>query len=79
VEINVEHNERDIEMIHFKSVAREFVTGRYPMHKDNEHVDFGGSSCETIATQLDNDLMNAGFRVTCIEVSEDGENGAILE
>lgn len=78
VEIEVQHDDRDVEMIDFKSICRNAVINMFPMHKDQQHVDFGGNSCERIAISLQNALDVEGYAVKMIEVSEDGENGAIL-
>lgn len=41
-------------------------------------VDFGIWSCETIARALGRSLRSDGLAVSQVEVSEDGENGAIV-
>jgi hypothetical protein len=44
-----------------------------------EHIHFGGRSCEMLAKELWERLLRCGYRVKQIEVSEDGENGAVVE
>lgn len=71
VEIQVFHNERDIEFIQFKRQMEGF-------YQDNE---FNNQSCETLAERIVQTLRDwyrdtRNIRVT---VSEDGENGTTLE
>ena len=42
-------------------------------------VDWGDRSCEAIAVILRDRLAEQGVIASCIEVSEDGESGAIVE
>ena len=75
VAIEVFHNDRDIEFIQFKR----WLEGLYGGANDPVlQLDY--KSCEMIADDLYNEIADRypGRRVT-IEVSEDGENGCIIE
>lgn len=73
LQVQVEHNERDIEFIMFKQDVETYIQ----VHFVNKQLD---ASCETIAEELIKYVQHEyyGKKVIC-EVSEDGENGAILE
>jgi len=62
----VGHNDRDIEFIELKRMMSNYIKLRFGL-------EFGTMSCESIAEHL----MNY-FCLDEIEISEDGENGAIL-
>jgi len=64
----VTHDDRDVEFIMLKHRIQEFMIARWPDHN------FGPMSCEMIAEKL----MNV-FELSQCEVSEDGENGAVLK
>lgn len=70
VEIEVFHDDRDIEFIQFKRWLQSLYEGEL-------NVDF--KSCEMIATDL-YEQIHARYpgRKTVITVAEDGENGAVL-
>jgi hypothetical protein len=72
VAIDVFHNDRDIEFIQFKR----WLEGLYS--KDILELDF--KSCEMIADDL-YDQISARYpnRAVIIDVSEDGENGCVIE
>lgn len=72
VEIEVFHNERDIEFIQFKRWLERQYTG-------DGTLQFDGKSCETIAEELGAVVM-ASYpnRNLSITVAEDGENGSTL-
>ena len=72
VTIDVFHNDRDIEFILFK---RE-LESQY----SNQTLQMDFKSCEMLAEDLITYIANKypGRRI-CVEVSEDTENGAILE
>ena len=73
LQIQVEHNERDIEFIMCKHAIDNYIFQKYLDMKVN-------SSCETIAEELINYTKSIyGNRKVICEVSEDGENGAVLE
>lgn len=61
----VEHNDRDIEIIMFKRNVLKYL-GKQPVMFDNK-------SCESIAEEL---LLE--FNATSVVVLEDNENGAIV-
>ncbi len=62
----VNHNDRDIEFIQLKREMTRYIKMRFGL-------EFGDMSCEAIGEHL----MNC-FGLDEIEVTEDGENGAIL-
>lgn len=64
----VHHDDRDVEFIMLKRDVDAFVRLAY------EGKDLGSMSCEMIAAAL----MD-GFDACLVEVSEDGENGAVIE
>jgi len=75
VKIQVQHNERDIEFIRFK---RE-LENLYTTTNENKTLGLNNMSCESIAEELISYLTTYyPQRVVMVEVSEDGENGAIL-
>ena len=67
VEIEVSHNDREIEFIKAKRELDRFLAGVYGK-------DLGSKSCEDIAENI----MNSGmfWQVQSVTVLEDGENGA---
>lgn len=67
---NVEHNEREIEIIQFKRELIDYFKRNYFKHDINIH-NFGARSCETLAQ----DLMEA-YDLDYCQVLEDNENGA---
>ena len=72
VEIQVFHNERDIEFIQFKRWLERQYTGEGTLQ-------FNGKSCESIAEDLGAVIMTRyPDRDLSIQVAEDGENGATL-
>lgn len=71
IAISVDHNDRDIEFIQFK---RE-LEGLYS--DGTMQMDY--KSCEMLAEELINYINNKyPNRLGSVEVSEDGENGAVL-
>lgn len=70
VEKTVSHNDRDIEIINFKTVIKDWLVNTF-WDDDLALCDFGKMSCEDIAerilTEYDCDM---------VEVLEDNENGA---
>ena len=81
VDAKVEDKDRAIEFIEFKHhaerrfgfLSNEGVSGRLMI------CDFGTRSCEQLASELLKQLLKDGYDVTRVEVSEDGENGGIIE
>lgn len=75
VDVRVAHDDRDIEFIELKREAFVALTALGSFNPQlHGHYDFGGRSCEQIATYL-HDALDT-LNVAAIEVSEDGENGA---
>ena len=71
IELEVFHDDRDIEFIQFKRWLEELYEGEL-------NVDF--KSCEMMADDLfDNISEKYPERDIKIEISEDGENGALIE
>jgi hypothetical protein len=66
--VPVTHSDRDVEFIRFKREVNEFLKQKWP---DGE---LGCMSCEMIGSVLLDHFTNASV----CEVSEDGENGAIV-
>jgi hypothetical protein len=74
VRINVEHNDRDIEFIQFKR----WLEGLYSSQQNILQLDY--KSCEMIAEELiAKTAERYPGRDMVVEVSEDGENGAVLQ
>lgn len=72
VEIEVVHNDRDIEFIQFKR----WLESLY----DDSTLDLNSKSCEMISDDLYAHIaMRYPGRDVIIEVSEDGENGCCIE
>lgn len=69
----VNHDNRDEEFILLKREALKYINRTYPTFETRVY-DFGSSSCEMIATRL---LKQFDF--DSVEVSEDGENYAVVE
>lgn len=68
----VDHADRDIEFIMLKHRIKEHLGSHYYNYFLKLH-EFGGMSCEMIGEELINE-----FGLCQVEVSEDGENGAVL-
>ena len=72
VEIEVKHNDRDIEFILFKRELESIY--------DTKTLELDYKSCEMIAEDLgDYILSQYPGRKLKVEVSEDGENGCLIE
>lgn len=72
IDIEVWHDDRDIEFILFK---RELEA----LHGENGTLDLNFKSCEMLANDLAEYIQDAyPGRDLKIEVSEDGENGAVM-
>ena len=69
----VTHTERDVEFIMFKHEIADYFKEKYYNETKKLHC-FGNMSCEKICEEL----MDK-FNLTRVEVSEDNENGSILE
>lgn len=81
VEIFVDES-REIEFINFKhfliKTIKEIYQDKEPLFDLEGSVNFGNSSCEDIAENLFNFLIENNTDVKEISVSEDGENGATV-
>lgn len=69
---SVNHDDRDVEFIDLKNQVYEFLLNEY-WDSDTKCCMLKDMSCEMIATQLIEQ-----FNLVQCEVSEDGENGAIV-
>jgi len=69
----VTHDDRELEFILVKQHIKFFVLSRYPM-------DLGTRSCEQMAAEIIKSLAEeyGANRYIEVEVSEDGENGAVV-
>lgn len=68
----VTHDDRDVEFIMLKHKIEDYFYEKY-FDSDLRLMNFGSMSCEMIAKEL-----IAKFNLLRCEVSEDGENGAIV-
>lgn len=68
----VNHDDRDVEFIMLKHTIEYYLKKKY-YHSTQKMCVFGAMSCEMIAREL-----IELFDLSRCEVSEDGENGAIL-
>lgn len=73
-------NDRDIEYLSTQCVLEQTVRSVYG-HTTNNEVTFGGESCEMIAMKLRNSLLLDQFKYNKVKVkvTEDGENGCMIE
>jgi len=73
--VDVGHDDRDVEFIIFKHQVEEYLINKYGMNEELgiRVCEFGPMSCEMIAREL-----IEHFNLSRCEVSEDGENGAIV-
>lgn len=80
VRARVAHNNRDIEFCRMREDAENGIHDRYISTINHENsYDFGSYSCEKIAQELHDGMIALDEKyktIICIEVSEDGENGA---
>lgn len=72
LEKEVNHNDRDIEIIQYKHLIEKYLNDKY-YDVNLNLLNFQGMSCESIATELQNN-----FDLNLVEVLEDNENGAII-
>lgn len=70
---DVNHDDRDIEIIEFKRQVTQYLLQQYPDKLHPLGCDFGSMSCEMIAREL---LLV--FGMTMCRVLEDGENGGVV-
>jgi len=79
VEIGVGETDREIEFIGFKHDLQNWVYEVYAPGPHGGDVDFEERSCEILAEELLDYIMDIHpGRCVLVEVSEDGENGAII-
>lgn len=72
-ELEVFHDDRELEFLLCQRAINTFILGHFDF-------DLGTASCEQIAAQIAAFLIRSyGDREVKVEVSEDGENGAIVE
>jgi hypothetical protein len=73
VTVQVGHNDRDVEFITLRERVDELFSGGSSIHQ------FGAKSCEMIAEDIISFVEADGtYKIHSVEVSEDGENGAIV-
>lgn len=68
----VTHSDRDVEFIMLKHDIKKYIMGRY-FNETECLCWFGAKSCEMLAIEI-----IETFELSRCEVSEDGENGAIV-
>ena len=68
----VSHDDRDVEFIVLKHKLQNYLLQKYSNSEYNM-CEFGAQSCEMLAKEL-----ISKFNLSRCEVSEDGENGAIV-
>jgi type III secretory pathway component EscV len=71
VMVKVTHHNRDVEFITLKNNVDEFIRTHKPAWGTT-------MSCEDMCERIGIDLLNQGIKVALVEVSEDGENGAVV-
>jgi hypothetical protein len=80
VAVTVPHNpttdHRDVEYILFKNAVNNLIGMLYDRDITNGVYIVGGRSCEMIAKELAEALVQKAFSISYVEVFEDGENGA---
>ena len=78
-EIEVEHEDRELEFFIFKETIDEIIDAQFGSERIKN---LGRLSCEEIATRIHQELINRlpylGSRSATISVFEDNENGAVV-
>lgn len=78
-EVEVFHDDREVEFIMMKHFLDSCLTKNYHWCSVRRLFDFGRTSCEMIATCLVGELrVKYGERNITVTVDEDGENGAVV-
>jgi len=77
VQVAVNHDDRDMEFCHLKQIAQEAFRNMGVPTADGSLI-LGSQSCEMMARRLGSSLQAMGIQATSVEVSEDGENGALV-
>lgn len=70
--VTVNHDDRDVEFIWLKHQIQDYLVTKY-FDTTLKLCNFGGMSCEMIGKELGDK-----FKLSRVEVNEDGENGAIV-
>jgi hypothetical protein len=78
ISVKVTGQDREVEFITMRNVAEQMVQEHWGVVNTNE-CEFGTYSCEQIAQTLLGMLKSASHAVASVSVSEDGENGAIVQ
>lgn len=79
VEMEVYHDDRDIEFIMLKHRIQSHLYDTYPCDHSTHIHDLNTRSCEHVARALASWLQACyGSRAITVAVDEDGENGAIV-
>lgn len=80
VTVDVSHPDRDVEFFHLKHEVECLIEGAYNLCTKDIHGphyrELSSRSCEMIAYEIAV-ILNLHYVVVSVEVSEDGENGAI--
>ena len=71
--VDVEHDDRDVEFFTLKTELESYLKMKFGIP-----AYFGQKSCEMIARCISEYFEAGGYNVASVEVSEDGENGAIV-
>lgn len=72
VELPVSHNERDVEFHDLRDICVDIC------RRLGTKWDFEGASCETMATDIADTLLDAFDGPIRVAMFEDGENGAVV-
>jgi hypothetical protein len=73
--VKVDHSNRDVEFITLRKVLDYYLR---PLSDEQTDLNYRSMSCEMIADELIEHLKGKDYNVYSVEVSEDGENGAIV-
>lgn len=73
-EVRVGSCEREVEFIALKRDIEKMLAS----YRTGGDCEFGTMSCEQIALAVQRYLVRAGYNVSTVSVSEDGENGACI-
>lgn len=79
VAVKVSHGEREVEFFQLQRIINlSVLPSAFPRNTEGEY-EFGTMSCEHIAEVIATRLLDAGYGVISVVVSEDGENsGGVL-
>ena len=78
VEVDVKHDDRDVEFQMLQADCRQWVVDTYPGYGEDktDGLRFDTRSCERLAAELFLHLVEKGVCVSAVEVWEDNESGA---